>query len=113
MNPRSGSPGGVASPQQRTKDLRLTPRKIEYLAGKLLKMMQDNRLIHLQAPPDLVQRTVEDILYTNMQTEDDIEAEVDDLLSRHRGEIDAMEMDMGVLRAKMKREIARKRGFVL
>lgn len=93
--------------------MRLTPRKIEYLAGKLLKMMQENRRIHLSAAPDLVQRTVEDILFTDMQTEDEIDAEVDTLLARHRGEIDAMDMDLGLLRVKMKRELARKRGFVL
>ena len=93
--------------------MRLTPRKIEYLAGKVLKMMQDSRRIHLQAPADLVQRTIEDILYTDMQAEEDIETEVDELMRRHRGEIDAEDMDMGVLRAKMKRTIARKKGFVL
>ena len=93
--------------------MRLTPRKIEYLAGKLLKMMQESRRIHLSAPPELLQRTMQDILYTDMQAEDDIDAEVDQLLSRHRGEIDAMDMDLGLLRLKMKRELARKRGFVL
>ena len=36
-----------------------------------------------------------------------------ELLAEHRREIQAKDMDYGALRAKMKREIAKKRGFIL
>ena len=48
-----------------------------------------------------------------MRIEEEIDEEVDVLLSQHRGEIEAMEMNLGILRAKMKREVAKKRGFTL
>jgi hypothetical protein len=94
-------------------DLRLSPAKIEYLSAKILKLMQDSRRIHLTASPDLVTRTIADIIFANMRLEEDIDTEVDKLLGQHRGEIEALEMDLGLLRAKMKREIAKKRGFTL
>lgn len=92
--------------------LRLSNDKIHHLTGKLLKLFQEHRQIH-SVDDDLVYRSIADVLYNNVRTEDEIEEEVDALLKQHRGEIEAMEMDMGMLRAKMKREIAKKRGFVL
>jgi len=93
--------------------LRLSPAKIEYLGTKILKLIQDNRRIHITSNPDLVFRSVADVIYANMQAEEEIEEEVEILLGHHRGEIEAMEMDLGMLRAKIKREVAKKRGFVL
>ncbi|MFO7653802.1 MAG: DUF507 family protein [Candidatus Krumholzibacteriia bacterium] len=93
--------------------MRLTSRKIEYLAEKILKMMQESSRVHLTANPDLAYRAIADAIFANMQAEDEIEDEVEKLLREHRGEIQTLEMDMGALRQKFKREIARKRGFVL
>ena len=62
---------------------------------------------------DLLLRAVSVVIYENLRAEEDIDDEVDVLLSQHRGEIDAMEMDLGMLRAKMKRQVAKKRGFIL
>ena len=47
------------------------------------------------------------------QIEEEIDQEVEVLLGQYKGEIEAMEMDMGMLRAKIKREVAKKRGFIL
>ena len=91
----------------------LSTQKIEYVADKILKLTQDNQRIHIISNVDLVQRSVADTIYANMKAEEEIDEEVDTLLSQHRGEIEAMEMNLGMLRAKMKREIAKKRGFTL
>jgi hypothetical protein len=93
--------------------VRLSPQKIEYVADKILKLIQDNQRVHILSNVDLVQRSVADTIYANMKTEEEIDEEVDILLSQHRGEIEAMEMNLGMLRAKMKREIAKKRDFTL
>ncbi len=93
--------------------MRLSKRKIEYLSGKVLSLMQDNPRIHVTANMDLVRRTIEDVIFADMRTEEEIDEEVDVLLGQHRGEIEALEMDLGVLRAKIKREVAKKRGFIL
>jgi hypothetical protein len=93
--------------------LRLTTRKIEHLAEKVLKMCQDNPKVHAAANVDLLYRAVADAIYANMQIEDEIDEEVEQLLQQHRGEIQTLEMDMAALRQKFKREIARRRKFVL
>ena len=93
--------------------MRLSARKISYLSEKILKFMQDHRRIHVVSPPDMVQRAIYDAIHANMMAEVEIDEEVDRLLGQHRGEIQAMDMDLTLLRQKMKREIARKRGFTL
>jgi hypothetical protein len=93
--------------------VRLSKHKIQYLGGRILKMMQDHPQIHPDHNVDLVTRAVEDALAENMELEDEIDAEVEALLNQNKAEINAMEMDVGALRMKMKRELARKRGFTL
>jgi hypothetical protein len=93
--------------------VRLSSRKIEYLSNKVLKLIQDNRLLHLTGHPDLVQRAVADAIWADLRAEEEIEEEVENLLAAHRAQIQGQEMDLTVLRQKMKRELARKRGFTL
>ena len=68
---------------------------------------------HILANEDLLVRAVDDAIMENMQAEDEIDAEVEGLISQNVEEIRAMDMDVGALRNKMKREIARKRNFTL
>jgi len=93
--------------------LRLSRRKIEHLSDRILKLFQQDPRIHIAADIDLVVRAIDDAIFENMQIEDEIDAEVEDLVRKNRAEIAAMEMDLGALRNKMKRELARKRGFVI
>lgn len=93
--------------------MRLSPNKIEYLADRLLTVMQENGEIHLTSNVDTVWKTIADTIFANMREEEAIDAEVDDLIAKHKGEIQGMEMDVGELRRKFKRELCRKRGFTL
>ena len=93
--------------------MRLSNRKIEHLGKRILKLMQEDPRVHPAGNTDLVLRAVEDAIADNMRLEDEIDQEVERLLAQNVNEIRAMEMDVGALRAKMKRELARKRKFVL
>lgn len=93
--------------------MRLSNRKIEHLGKRVLKLMQDDPRIHPSANVDLVLRAVEDAVADNLRLEEEIDEEVERLLAQNLNEIRAMEMDVGALRAKIKRELARKRKFVL
>ncbi|NCQ34327.1 DUF507 family protein [bacterium] len=93
--------------------MRLSKHKIEYLSDRILKLIQNHGQIHILANEDLLVRAVDDAVMENMRAEDEIDAEVEGLISQNVDEIRAMDMDMGALRSKMKREIARKRNFTL
>ena len=93
--------------------MRLSKHKIEYLSDKILKMIQEHPEIHILANADLVDRAAFDAIWENMQTEQEIDDQVEELLKQNYNEIRAMEMDVGALRNKMKRELARKKNFTL
>jgi hypothetical protein len=93
--------------------LRLSSRKIEYLADRILSMCQENEQVHLNTNVETVWKTIADTIFANMRQEEEIDDEVETLLARHKYEIQGFEMDVSDLRRKFKREVARKRGFTL
>ena len=93
--------------------MRLSPRKIEYLADRILGMCQELELVHLNSNVETVWKTIADTIFANMREEEEIDAEIEALLARHKYEIQGLEMDVSDLRRKFKREVARKRGFTL
>ncbi|RKZ17684.1 hypothetical protein DRQ50_04735 [bacterium] len=93
--------------------LRLSRTKIEYLSDRILRLMQEDARIHPDTNNDLVVRAIDDAIYENMQLESEIDEEVETLVQQNSDEIRAMEMDVGALRNKIKRELARKKGFVI
>jgi hypothetical protein len=93
--------------------VRLSPNKIDYLAGRILLLIQEHPKIHITSNAETVHKTIADTVFANLREEDDIEAEVDALLRKHQAEIQIMEMDLVDLRRKFKREVAKRRGFVL
>ena len=93
--------------------MRLSKHKIEYLSDKILKMIQDHAEIHIISNTDLVARAASEAIFENLQIEQEIDDEVEALLTQNYNEIRAMEMDVGALRNKMKRELARKKNFTL
>lgn len=93
--------------------MRLSPNKIEYLSETVLEMIEKDPQIHIQTNSDLVYRVIVDHLYADIKAEDDIDDEVEELLEQYRGKVNAMDIDVGALRTKMKREIAKKHGFML
>lgn len=93
--------------------MRLSRRKIEHLSDRILKLIQQDKRIHLAGSVNLVVRAIDDAIYENMQLEDEIDEQVEAMVQEHLPEIRANEMDVGALRAKIKRELARKKGFVI
>ena len=93
--------------------MRLSKNKIEHLSDRILQLLQEHPRIHADENVDLVTRSIDDAMFENMQTEDEIDDEVEALVAANKNEISAMDMDVGALRNKLKRELARKKGFTL
>lgn len=93
--------------------MRLSKNKIEHLSDRILKMIMDHPAIHIVSNNDLVTRAIDDAIFENMRAEDEIDNQVDTIMQQNIHEIKAEEMDVGSLRAKIKREMCRKAGFVL
>ena len=93
--------------------MRLSKHKIEHLSDKILQMLQEHPKMHPNENIDLVTRAVDDAIYENMKAEEEIDDEVEALVFQNKNEISAMDMDVGALRSQLKRELSRKKGFIL
>ena len=54
--------------------MRLSPNKIEYLADRILTMMQEDGKVHLTAHVETVWKTIADTIFANMREEEEIDA---------------------------------------
>ena len=93
--------------------MRLSQDKIHDLAGQIFRMMRDHPDIHVQASEDAIRVAVGSVITDDLQWEDDIDRQVDELITRHGDSIESQDLDVEALRRKFKQEIARREGFVL
>jgi hypothetical protein len=107
------SPAAGLSPRLSEAPLRLSKNKIEYLSDRILHLLQEHPRIHPSDNVDLVTRAIDDAIFENMRAEEEIDREVQSIVAENKNEISANEMDVGALRNKLKRELARKKGFTL
>jgi hypothetical protein len=91
----------------------MSPEKVKHLAARIVEMMAAHEKVHLNEDPLAVQVAVGSVILDDLEEEDDIEREIDELLSKHARDIDQDDIDVEVLRKKFRSEIARRRGVVL
>lgn len=91
--------------------MRFSQDKIHSLADQIVDMLAEDPEAEFLAPENELRLAVAGAIAADLREEDEIEAEVDEVLAEHEREIELERMDAKLLRAKIKREIARKRGF--
>jgi hypothetical protein len=93
--------------------MRLRPEKVHDLADQILQMMDSHPKIHPQAGHDALRVAISSVITDDLREEEDIEAEVDELVAQNAKLMDQQGIDPFTMRQKFKREIAKRRGFVL
>lgn len=93
--------------------MRLSPRKIEYLADKLVRLMREHESVSSNVDEEELARIIEWEFTEELKIEDEIDDEVDKLLDQYDRQIMGQDLDRAVLRRKLKNELARKRGYTL
>jgi hypothetical protein len=91
--------------------MRFTQNKIHSLAAQVVDMLESDPEATLLAPGNEVELAVAGAIAADLREEDEIDEEVDAVLDEHEREIEIEGLDAKLLRAKIKRQIARKRGF--
>ncbi len=93
--------------------MRMSPEKVKDLAAQIVRMLEEHPGVTPQATPDALRVAIGSVILDDLEEEDDIDREVDDLIRQHDREIQQEDLDVEALRQKFRREIARRRGFVL
>ena len=93
--------------------MRLRPEKIQDLAAQVTELLRRSSQVELLASESAIRVAIGSAIRDDLEEEDEIDREVEELLNRHAREIENEDMDLGELRMKFKRQIARKRGFII
>ena len=93
--------------------MRFSDRKMESLAGKLVKWLEQQTDVELLAAPDAVR----DALIAEFQDERDLERKLDDdvdkILEQNESRMRNEGVDTWIMRKKVRQQLARERGLVL
>jgi hypothetical protein len=93
--------------------MRIRPDKVHDIAAQVVEMMTDHPNIHLESSADAVRVAVGRVILDNLKEEEEIDAEVDALMSEHASQMEKANMDAYDMRMKFKKQIAKQRGFTL
>jgi hypothetical protein len=93
--------------------MRLSESKIQYLSDRMAAWLAEREDTELLASRETVAAEIGSVIRQEMRVEEELEEEVERVLGRYRSQIDSQNMDIEVLRQKIKRQLARERGIVL
>jgi hypothetical protein len=93
--------------------MRLSDRKIESLATKILRWMEQNPDIEFLAAADTIRAAIVDEFLQEKERERQLDEEVDRILQQNEGRMRMEGVDSWVMRKKIRQELARQRGIVL
>ncbi len=93
--------------------MRLSPRKIRDLAGKLTVWIDAREDTEFLKSQDAVTLLLATAIRDELALEDDLDRDVERVLAQYRSRIDAQSMDIALLRDKIKKQLARERGIVI
>jgi hypothetical protein len=93
--------------------VRLSERKIRYLSGKMTRWLADRPDVKLLDRLEVVELAIARAFAEELRLEDDLDDEVEKVLKQHQASIRGQNMDLMLLRQKIKAQLARDRGIVL
>lgn len=93
--------------------MRLSERKIRYLSEKITSWLEKRGDVELLDRTDVVSLAVARAMTHELKLEDDLDDEVERVLKTYQTQIRGQNMDMTVLRQKVKAQLAREKGIDL
>jgi hypothetical protein len=93
--------------------MRLRTDQIEKLSLGILKHLKGKKLIQIKAGEEIVLKKIKDVITQNLEEEDELEAQAKNLLDQYRQQIQSGSLNERDLYLKIKKELARKKKFVL
>lgn len=93
--------------------MRLSERKIRYLSEKITAWLESRGDVELFDRSDVVGLAVARAITHELKLEDDLDDEVEKVLKTYQTQIRGQNMDLTLLRLKIKAQLAREKGIVL
>lgn len=93
--------------------MKLDDAKVKYLCNKVLDRLKDKKLIVFKSEEHAVLDSMVKAFSNNLKQEQEIELEAKKIMELHKAEMLNTGMNQSKMFMMIKKEIARKRGFIL
>lgn len=93
--------------------MKLNVNQIQYICERVLRDLKEKDIIIFNTDENTVLKRMIAEFEKNLKEEDAIELEAKKLLTQHQGELNSSGMNQGKFFMMLKKEIAKKKGFVL
>jgi len=93
--------------------VRLSERKIKYLSARLTAWFAERPDVELLDRDEVVELAIARAMIRELKLEDDLDDEVEKVLKSYQGQIRGQNMDLTLLRHKVKQQLAKEKGIVL
>jgi hypothetical protein len=93
--------------------MRLSEAKLRYLAARLVVELKGREDVTLLGAPETLELEIARVIRDNLLAEDALDRDVETTMGRFRREIASGNMDVELLRQKIKKQLAKERGMVI
>jgi hypothetical protein len=91
----------------------LKPEKVEDLCRQIVAVLKSDARVKMSVPGEQVELAIRKILLDDLQREDELMQEVDRIMASHRGQIAGKNIDVQIMRRKIRDQLVRQRKIVL
>jgi len=93
--------------------VRLSERKIRYLAARMTGWLAGRKDVELLDRSEVVELAISRAISQELHLEDELDDEVERVLKSYQTQIRGQNMDLSLLRLKIKAQLAKEKGIVL
>ena len=93
--------------------MKLTTEQVEKITKLVLEDLKTKKLVIFKADEAVVLRRLEEIMLTDLRAEDELDKEVEGMISTHSDTIDSERIDYRRMFNMVKHKLARERGIIL
>lgn len=93
--------------------MKITREQVEKIIALIIERLKEKDLIVYKAEEEKVLKKMQDAFLADLKAEDDLDREVEGILSSHSTAIDSQRLDYRKMFNMIKMKLARERGIVL
>jgi hypothetical protein len=93
--------------------MKLTTEQVDKITSLMLATLKEKELIVFKADEETVLNRMREVFLSDLRAEDELDREVEGILSTHTGEIDSQRIDYRRMFNMIKGKLARERGLIL
>jgi hypothetical protein len=93
--------------------MRISEKKVNRISKKILEMLQKDKSVRLLSDLNTIEAEIKSVIFEDLKEEDVIEEQAKLILDQHSNALAGENIDYMAILNRIKRQIAKEKGFVL